>query len=214
MNLLEIANSACLQLGLTDAPTVALAKQMARNRDAMIWDQRPWRQAQTICTLAIAAGTTDVELPTGLERTLAARWEGRMLQGMDAGNVLQLMPETFEQQGTPIMFTEQPIDAAGRPHLRLVQVPQQAGTLLVLAKRRCPGLPDDLSQPLIPGEAQALVAFTLGDLWRWQHQFTKAQACYQEASAHLQAMIDTEQTATASAARIIPTESIGNVRLW
>lgn len=210
MNLLEIATHACLVLGLSDTTTLALAKALARQRYKMLWEQHNWRQSLLATTVAVTAGTDTVTLPSALERALAVRWEGRLLSGYDHGAAMQLMPDTFDEQGDPVGFIELPDDDSLQPRIQLVHVPAVAGTLYVLAKRRCPGLPADTSTPVIAGASTALCAYVLGDLWRNQHQFSKAESCFGEAGALLTKMIETERQQAGTTQRIIPEDGVGS----
>lgn len=210
MTLSEIATHACLSFGLSDTATLELAKAFARTRYAMLWGQHNWRQSLVTTTVAVNAGTATVTLPSAFERAVAVRWDGRLLGGVDHGAALQLMPDTFDTQGNPIGFIELPTDDSLQPQLQLIQVPATAGTLYVLGKRRCPGLPADTSVPMLAGADAALCAYTLGDLWRWQHQFSKADSCFGEGGQHLTKMIEQERAHAATTQRIIPDDGVGS----
>ncbi|HLP07944.1 MAG TPA: hypothetical protein VK178_07245 [Opitutaceae bacterium] len=215
MTVSDIAANACLRFVRQDAATVTLAKAYVRQRDAMLWDAHNWRQALTTLTLAVAAGTAELALGTGIERPLAVRWGTRMLDGIDHGTAMRLAPETFDTAGDPIAYIELPRDTTNGARIRLSQVPQETGTLLVLAKRRWPGLPDDSSEPLIAGIASALMAYALGDLWSYEGQETKATAKYNEANQLAERILEAEQNAGGVRTRLIPDTGIAdNLRVW
>lgn len=215
MNLADIANHACLKIGLTDSATIALAKSFARQRYGMLWDQENWRQSLTTAQLGVAAETAEVTMPTGMERVTAIRWDTRMLDGMDHGTAMQLRPDTFDQLGDPIGFIELPLDSSNNARIRLVPPPRTAGNLYVLGKRACPGLPNDTSVPLLAGASPALCALVLGDLWQWQHQFTKADSCFSEGTRHFETMRTTERQQSATTQRLVPADGIGsNLLEW
>lgn len=210
MNLAQIAEHACLKIGLTDATTVALAKRFCVQRYSLLWDNQNWRQSLAVVQQTVTAGTSEVTLPAALERVTAVRFGDQLLTGFDHGTVLRLMPSEFENLGTPIGFIELPTDDNLQPKIQLLQRPSTDGALYVLAKRRCPGLPSDTSVPMISGAANTLCEAVLGDLWEWQQQFTKGQVCFARAATLLQDMIDTERQQSATVQRFVPDDGIGS----
>lgn len=210
MTLLDIANAAALRFVRQDDATIAMAKAYVRQRDNMLWDAHNWRQAQTVLTIAVTAGQTEITLGAGIERPLGVRWNTTVLDGLDHGTALRLLPETFDTTGTPIGYIELPKDTSYGVRLRLVQTPDEAGTLYVLAKRRNPGLTADASEPLVPGIASALVAYALGDLWSYEGQESKAQAKYNEAGQLVAAALEAEVQASGIRTRLIPYSGIGD----
>lgn len=215
MTLADIVNHALLRFVRQDAQTRTLATAYARQRYAMIWDAHNWRQALLPLELAVPARASEVALGTGTERVLAVRWAGnagdaQMLDGLDYGTALRLQPALFDQVGTPAAYLELPLDAAAGAKIRLQQIPEQAGRLLVLTKRRCPGLPLDTSEPLIAGAAAALVAYILGDLWSYEGQESKASVKYQEAGQLIQRALDAEVQASGIRTRLIPYAGIAD----
>lgn len=210
MTLAEIATAACLRFVRQDAATIALAKAYVRQRADMLWDAHNWRQAQTILSLPVAAGQTEIALGAGILRPLAVRWNTTMLDGLDHGTAMRLLPETFDAVGDPIGYIELARDASRGSRIQLVQVPHEAGTLLVLAKRRCPGLPADTSEYLIAGIDAALVAYALGDLWSYEGQEQKAAVKFNEAGQLAQKALDAEINAGGVRPRLIPYAGIAD----
>lgn len=210
MTLAEIATAACLRFVRQDAATIALAKAYVRQRADMLWDAHNWRQAQTILSLPVAAGQTEIALGAGILRPLAVRWNTTMLDGLDHGTAMRLLPETFDAVGDPIGYIELARDASRGSRIQLVQPPSEAGTLLVLAKRRCPGLPADTSEYLIAGIDAALVAYALGDLWSYEGQEQKAAVKFNEAGQLAQKALDAEVNAGGVRPRLIPYAGIAD----
>ena len=215
MTLDEIATAACLRFVRQDAATIALAKAYVRQRADMLWDAHNWRQAQTILTLPVAAGQAEIDLGTGILRPMSVRWNTAILDGLDHGTAMRLLPETFDTVGDPIGYIELPRDASRGARIKLVQIPREAGTLLVLAKRRCPGLPTDTSEYLIAGLDAALVAYALGDLWSYEGQEQKAAVKFNEAGQLAQKALDAEVLAGGVRPRLIPAYGIAdNLTEW
>ena len=210
MTLLEIANAAALRFVRQDAATLELAKAYVRQRYSMLWDAHNWRQSLTTTTVAVPAATAEVDLGSSIERVLAVRWNSTVIDGIDAGTALRLLPETFDQAGDPIGYIELPNTATNSARLRLVQVPQEAGTLYVLGKLRCPGLPVDTSTPLLAGISSGLMSYALGDLWSYEGQESKAGAKYSEAGQIATAAIGAELTASGVRPRLIPYAGIAD----
>lgn len=210
MTLDQIATNACLRFVRQDTATIALAKSYVRQRYEMLWDAHNWRQALMVATVAVPAATTEVTLGADVERPLSVRCGQRMLDGIDHGTALRLLPDTFDQAGEPMAYIELQRDAAMAARLRLVQPAQEATTLYVLAKRRCPGLAADTSEPLISGLAAALMAYALGDLWSYEGQETKAAVKFTEAGQLAQRALEAEQQAGGVRVRFIPYEGIAD----
>lgn len=210
MTLDEIATAACLRFVRQDPATRTLAKAYVRQRGDMLWDAHNWRQAQTILTIPVTAGQTEIALGAGILRPLSVRWNTAMLTGLDHGTALHLLPETIDSAGTPIGYVELPRDATRGASIRLVQPPAEAGTLLVLAKRRFPGLPTDTSEYLIAGLDAALVAYAIGDLWSYEGQEQKAAVKFNEAGQLAQKALDAEVLAGGVRPRLIPAYGIAD----
>ncbi len=210
MTLDEIATATCLRFVRQDPATRTLAKAYVRQRGDMLWDAHNWRQAQTILTIPVTAGQTEIALGAGILRPLSVRWNTAMLTGLDHGTALHLLPETIDSAGTPIGYVELPRDATRGASIRLVQPPAEAGTLLVLAKRRFPGLPTDTSEYLIAGLDAALVAYALGDLWSYEGQEQKAAVKFNEAGQLAQKALDAEVLAGGVRPRLIPAYGIAD----
>lgn len=218
MTLAEIVSNAVLRFVRQDEQTRSLAKTYVRQRYAMIWDAHNWRQSILPIEQAVPTGSAEVGLGTGTERVLGVRWSSEgfshMLDGLDYGTALRLQPDLFDQLGDPCAWLELPLDAATGARIRLQQIPRTAGTLLVLTKRRCPGLPLDTSEPLIAGAASALIAYALGDLWSYEGQESKASVKFQEAGQLTQRALDAEVQASGVRPRLIPYAGIADNLEW
>lgn len=204
MTLQEIADYAASSVGFADATTVAQAKSFARLRWKMIWDAANWRQGRYEVQGTVAANTEEVVMPTEVETVLAVRLADRELLPSDDLVEIQSDPAGLGTPGDTLAFSPTSRDEDGNARIRLHRPLKTTQTLTIICKRKCPELVNDTDRPLIPGVDQCLVAFTLGDLYRWSRQLTRAQACYQEATTHLEMMKKLEVEQAASVIRIVP----------
>lgn len=200
----EIAAFACAKIRIEDADTLAQALKFTRFRWANLWDDSDWRQARHAQTVAVAAGVQDVTLDADFGLVQACRWGADIeLPVLSERSQLAADPAAQERSGTPAGFIVLPKEA-GICRVRLVPIPQVDGDLLVLGKRKCPTLADG-DEPPLPGASEALAAFVEGDLWRSIfRQFSKAQACYEEANALLARMRDLENRQSQQGWRLVP----------
>lgn len=200
----EIAAYACAKVRLEDADALAQALKFTRFRWANLWDDSDWRQARHAQTLAVAAGTQDVTLDADFGLVQACRWGTDFeLPVISERSLLAADPAAQERSGTPGGFIVLPKDA-GVCRVRLVPIPLVDGALLAIGKRKCPQLADG-DEPPLPGAAETLASFVEGDLWRALfRQFSKAQACYEEANALLARMRDLENRQSQQGWRLVP----------
>lgn len=205
MTLLEIAAFCADTLGMPDATTVAQAKKFAQARWKMIWDFADWKQAHYEVINDVPANTEEVEMPIDVELVKAVRL-GTDRELLPSSQITQIGidPAGIGQAGQTYAFSPVARTDAGAVCIRLHRPLQQAANMLFLTKRKCVELTTDESRPLIPGADQCLVAFTLGDLYRWQRQHSKAAELFQEAQAHLQGMVRLETIQTAQSVRFVP----------
>jgi hypothetical protein len=97
-------------------------------------------------------------------------------------------------------------DEASRVHQRIHfhSTPREAGSLLVLYKRRCRDLTKDSDGTEVTGIDNALLAYVIGDMLEGQRQYSKSQLKGSEGSMLLQQAVDMEVHQSASNIRIIP----------
>lgn len=111
----------------------------------------------------------------------------------------------FDSFGEITGFSEMGKDADGNRVVRIFSVPQEVSkqSFLVMGKKKCPYLADE-DEPFLTGIEDALLEFVIGDLWRRDQQFTKANASYNNGSTFVEQMrkIDGEQSAANP--RIVP----------
>lgn len=205
MTLLEIATFCAETLGMTDNLTIEQAKKFARARWKMVWDAANWKQAHLEVLDTVPAGVEEVELPAEAAFVTGVRIAGnRELLPSDATTQLAVDPMGFGNGGPTYAFSPMPKSDTGAARIRLHRKLDQAQELLVICKRKCPELAADGDTPLIAGIDQCLIAFTLGDLYRWLRAFPKANELYSEATAHLMQMKQIETVQTAQTVRLIP----------
>lgn len=197
------------KLGITDATALAIAGTFVDARWQMIWNNADWRQARYQQTLAVSAGTQDVELDANFELPKAYRWGGDTeLLPLNDVNALALNPAGYDAAGPVNGVVPLGKNSSGVFVLRLVSIPTETKNLFVIGKRKCVALSSDSDSPLIPGVDECLCAYVMGDLYQWIRQFTKAREFFTEANALLQKMVEIEMAQTAEIRRIIPVEQI------
>lgn len=210
MTLLDIATYCASSLGLNDNLTLTQAKKFAALRWKMIWDAANWNLSRGQAAVAIVGGTETAVMPSDVQLVLAVRigTDRELLPSHDLTE-LALNPAAFGSVGETLTFSQAGKDGSGNVQIRLHRPTTQAATLLVLYKKKCTELVADGDTPLIPGVDQCLIAFALGDLYRWQRQHSKANNLYMEANAHLGKMIELETVQSGRIARIIPYDCAG-----
>lgn len=205
MTLAELKTFTTGKLGITDATALDQAEDFIQARWKMIWNAQPWRQTRWQETISVPAGTQDVTLGAEFEFVTACRWNGdRELTPTSDASALSAYPAGYDGSGTPVSFAQLAKTSAGLVQIRLFQTPTETKNLLVLGKRTCVDLTAPTDSPLIPGVDECLQAFVMGDLFQWIRQFSKAQACYAEANALLQKMVEIETQQANEIRRIIP----------
>lgn len=209
MNLGEIKDYTAAMIGISDTATKTQAGEFAKARWRMIWNSQPWRQARWQQTVAVSSGTQDVTLQSQFEFATHYRWDGQTeLMPVAEGAALAMNPQGFDQAGAVTSVAQLGKDSSGNVVLRLFGIPTESKNLLVLGKRKCVELSANSDTPLLPGVDECLCAFTLGDLYRWQRQFTKADRLYGEANALLAKMVEIEVAQSGGIQRVIPQEQV------
>lgn len=207
MTLAELKTFTTAKLGITDADALAQAGEFIKARWKMIWNAQPWRQSRWQETVSVPADTQDVTLGAEFEFVTACRWKGEQeLMPINDQTAFSLNPAGYDQSGPPAAFSQLAKTSAGLVRIRLHQIPNETQPLLVLGKRKCVELTSASDTPLIPGVDECLTAFAMGDLYQWIRQFSKAQACYNEANGLMEKMIEIERQQSAGISRLVPVE--------
>jgi len=205
MTLDEIANFCAETLGMTDNLTVAYAKRRAQARWKIIWNTANWKQAYHEVIGQVPANTEEVELPPEVELVTAVRINGdRELLPSSQQTQIMVDPAGFGNTGHTYAFSPVARSSAGAARIRLHRPFERETELLLICKRKCVELTAGTDVPLIPGADECIVAFTHGDLYRWQRQFSKANEMFQEARALLAQMIVIETVQAAQTVRLVP----------
>jgi len=156
-----------------------------------------------------SAPSTFIDFPVALRFTETGQTDGTELPVGDWMSFFQLDPNQWEnvstRRATPTGAINLPKDGSGYARLKLVPVPQTAGTLYVLGKLKWVELSDS-DTPCLRGIDNALLAFAEGDMLERGRQYAKAQAKYAEAGAHLEIMRDIEKGQQQSISNIVPLE--------
>lgn len=205
MTIRAIAEKAVAMLNLQDETSLALAIGYAKDRWRTIWNGHLWKDSVGYASVSANIDGGKCTLSVPLERVRNIRCNEQAIYPIDPSNVFQLDPTAFDSFGEAAGFSEMGKDELGNRIVQIFKAPQDAASqsFLVMGKKTCPELGDD-DEPFLTGVEDALLEFTVGDLWRRDQQFTKANACYQNGSTFVESMrkIDGEQSA--SNPRIIP----------
>ncbi len=193
------------KFGDTTDAIVTRAKGFYDSRYDMIQDRYFWKQLKDSESQTVAADTQDVTFTSALDLITAVSWDGYALQVINQEQVFQIDPTAYNASGTPVSFSVLPKTSAGLPRIRLYRTPTTSATVIAMGKASPETLTDSES-PRITGIDQALHGYIMGDLWESKRQYTKASACFQEAEAFLQKMIDIEEEQGANNAQIIPSD--------
>ena len=205
MTIKEIAKKACGQLNLQDGTSIELATSYAKDRWNTLWNAHLWKDSigYVSATAEIEDGKCYLRVP--LERVRNIRCNQYAIYPIEPSNVFQLDATAFDSFGEVAGFAEMGKDTDGNRIVQIFKVPKdaEAHAFLVMGKKKCPALGDD-DEPFLTGIEDAMLEFVVGDLWRRDQQFTKANACYANGSTFVEAMrkIDGEQSAANP--RIIP----------
>jgi hypothetical protein len=194
------------KFGDTSTAMVTRAKGFYDARYAMIQDRYFWKQMKVSESTSVASGTQDITFTNALDLITVVSWADIQLSPVNQEQVFQIDPSANDGEGTPVSFSVLPKTDAGLPRIRLYRVPTETKTLIVIGKAPTETLSDSES-PRLTGIDQALHGYVLGDMWEHKRQYTKASACFQEAEAFLQKMIDIEEDQGANSARIIPSDA-------
>jgi hypothetical protein len=180
VTLLEISDYCAASLGFPDATTKTQAKEFARLRWKMIWDALIWRQSRVRKTMSVTAGTQVVTMDSDVQKVLAVRIDGqRELMPSDDLAQMALDPAGADTSGDAVAFMPEPSDSSGNARIRLHRPPLANCTLLLICKAKCTPLVNDSDSPTLDGVDQCLIAYTLGDLYQWARQGSRAQIKFQ-----------------------------------
>lgn len=100
--------------------------------------------------------------------------------------------------------------AALRQRIRMLETPEDATTVRVLGKRKCPRFSDDNDQPPVRGMDNLLIAMAQGDMLERERQYGKANLKFQEGVALLEQFKAAETIQQAHNQRIIPDSGFGD----
>ena len=97
-----------------------------------------------------------------------------------------------------------------RQRIRLLETPEDATTVRVLGKRKCPAFTGDNDQPPVRGMENLLIAMAQGDMLERERQYGKANLKFQEGVALLNQFKAEETIQQAHNQRIIPDSGFGD----
>ena len=172
MTKLEIANYVGEKVHSTDSDSIAVFKQFVDRRYEMIWNAELWRESLGTYSTTVSAGTDTVDLTVEMDFPVSAYWDEREITPVDYQRVFQINPALLDESGTPTDFIvlSKSVSASGtRPRIKLVRVPDQTKTLLVLGKLVITPLGDSDS-PTISGIDNALVTYVEVDALEFSYR--------------------------------------------
>lgn len=208
MTIRELAEKACQMLNLQDEDSIQKAAMYATSRFNTIWNGHLWKDSIGYVSTSCEVVDGKCYLHVPLERVRNIRCNEFAIYPIDPSNVFQLDPTAFDSFGEIAGFSEMGKDAQGNRIVQIYKVPKDAESqkFLVMGKIKCPTMTEE-SELILTGVEDALFEFVVGDLWRRDQQFAKANSCYANGSTFVEAMrkIDGEQSA--SNPRIIPESS-------
>ena len=205
MTITEIATLACQRLNLQDNASIQRAKGYVRNRWRTIWNAHLWKDSIGYASVKAEMDGNRCILRVPLERVRNIRYGNYTIYPIDPSNVFQLDPEAFDNFGEVCGFTSLGKDTNGNRIIQIVRIPKdiEAESFLVMGKTKCPEL-EDTDEPFLTGIEDAIVEFTIGDLWQDDQQGAKASSAYANASTFLEVMRKLDGEQSASNPRFIP----------
>ena len=206
MTKLEIANYVGEKVHSTDDDSIAVFKTFVDRRYDMIWNAELWRESLGTYSTTVSSGTEIVDLTVDMDFPVAAYWDEKEITPVDYQRVFQINPALLDENGTPTDFIVLPksVSASGtRPRIKLIRIPNESKTLLVLGKLIINPLGDSDSA-VLSGIDNALVTYVEADALEYLQQYAKAQLKMQEAGAHMQLMRDMEKHQSARVQQLVP----------
>lgn len=186
----------------TDDDSIAVFKSFVDRRYEMIWNAELWRESLGTYSTTVTSGSDLVELTSDMDFPVSAYWDEKEITPVDYQRVFQINPALLAESGTPTDFIVVS-KSGGKPRIKLVRVPNETKTLLVLGKLVLTPLGDSDS-PKLSGVDNALVTYVEADALEYLQQYAKAQAKMQEAGAHMQLMRDMEKNQSARVQQLVP----------
>jgi len=181
-------------------------KTFVDRRYDMIWNAELWRESLGTYSTTVPSGTEIVDLTLEMDFPVSAYWDEKEITPVDYQRVFQINPALLDENGTPTDFIVLPksVSASGtRPRIKLIRIPNETKTLLVLGKLIISPLGDS-DEAVLSGIDNALVTYVEADALEYLQQYAKAQLKMQEAGAHMQLMRDMEKNQSARQIQIVP----------
>ncbi len=208
MTLGEMASFVCNELGVYDTTSVALAKSFADKEYRTLWDKYPWADTSGYGSVQVAAGTSTVNYPAGMDRIITLRattgsgssppptipdvpddptlppasttlLNSRFLDPVDSTFLIESEPAIFEDRGFVKYYEE--IGTASQRQIRLYPIPIAGTTLLFFGKMICPGLINLSDVSVIRNLDNVIIAYAYFDMLQRQRQYAKAEQKRKEA---------------------------------
>lgn len=201
----EIIAYCTAKLGITDSAAQTQAALFLDMRDQMIWNDADWKHARVQQSLAVSAGVQDYALNSTVEFIKVARWNGAYdVPVLNDVTALTKMPTLYDTSGAVVAIVPLARDATGIAQIRIIGVPTQAGTLLIIGKKKWTVLAGS-DTPKIPGGDMALCEFVMGDLYEWLRQMDKAATFFAKGGILIEKMKELETAQAGELRQIIPT---------
>jgi|TARA_R100001463_G_scaffold9938_6_gene29591 hypothetical protein len=202
----DIATYVGQKVHSTDDDSISVFKTFVDRRYDMIWNAELWRESLGTYSTTVPSGTEIVDLTLEMDFPVSAYWDEKEITPVDYQRVFQINPALLDENGTPTDFIVLPksVSASGtRPRIKLIRIPNETKTLLVLGKLIISPLGDS-DEAVLSGIDNALVTYVEADALEYLQQYAKAQLKMQEAGAHMQLMRDMEKNQSARQIQIVP----------
>ena len=202
----DIATYVGQKVHSTDDDSISVFKTFVDRRSDMIWNAELWRESLGTYSTTVSSGTEIVDLRLEMDFPVSAYWDEKEITPVDYQRVFQINPALLDENGTPTDFIVLPksVSASGtRPRIKLIRIPNETKTLLVLGKLIIKPLSDSDSA-VLSGIDNALVTYVESDALEYLQQYAKAQLKMQEAGAHMQLMRDMEKNQSARQIQLVP----------
>lgn len=202
----DIATYVGQKVHSTDDDSISVFKTFVDRRYDMIWNAELWRESLGTYSTTVSSGTEIVDLTLEMDFPVSAYWDEKEITPVDYQRVFQINPALLDENGTPTDFIVLPksVSASGtRPRIKLIRIPNETKTLLVLGKLIIKPLSDSDSA-VLSGIDNALVTYVESDALEYLQQYAKAQLKMQEAGAHMQLMRDMEKNQSARQIQLVP----------
>src|SRR5581483_10877723 len=188
MTFSEIASLACAKVKKEDNFALINCLKFVKARDREIYESYNWKAAQTIVTRTTDVNTQvdTLEVPEA-SHVLSVRVNGVLLDPVATSYVFESSAIDFDNAGKPKFYDEFYSATTQVPSIRfyppLEAVEGESYEVVILCKA---AYNTAATSPAIPHASNALIAYTVGDMWEYLQNGGKAQVKFGEAKTLLE----------------------------